>query len=272
IELSKMVFNDDYDHPDNLEYILESVLMPSDKSLDFKHLQDEYSSVLLNQCQCMGSCENKDSCPHGTQFEYDSEGKELILKSIGEKSDIPVIECNDLCGCNPNTCLNRLVQYGPRRNLEIFQSEIYGSKGLRSTVKIPGGAYICEYAGELLTHSEARRRLRINEELGLMNYVLVLNEYSNDEKQQVTIVDPSKRGNIGRYLNHSCEPNCQIVAVRTDCPIPKIGIFAGRGIQAGEELCFHYGGEGQSKNINNGRPCLCAAPNCTGFMPNTAIE
>jgi len=115
------------------------------------------------------------------------------------------------------------VQYGPRKNLEIFDSPVYGSKGLRTTINIPEGGYICEYAGELLTASEAKRRLKINEELGLMNYVLVLNEYTSETKQQVTIVDPSRRGNIGRYLNHSCQPNCHIAAVRIDCPIPKIG-------------------------------------------------
>ncbi|XP_037728291.1 probable histone-lysine N-methyltransferase set-23 [Drosophila subpulchrella] len=259
---------DDYEHPDSLEYILESVLMPSDGSLDFKTLADEYNSVLLNQCQCNGACEKSEICPHGGQYEYPRDGVELVLK----KSSNPVIECNDLCKCSRNTCSNRLVQYGPRKNLKIFDSPVYGSKGLRTTVNIPEGGYICEYAGELLTASEAKRRLNINEELGLMNYVLVLNEYTSETKQQVTIVDPSRRGNIGRYLNHSCEPNCNIAAVRIDCPIPKIGIFAARDIRAQEELCFHYGGEGEYKKFAYGKTCLCAAPNCTGFMPNTAIE
>ncbi|XP_052835081.1 probable histone-lysine N-methyltransferase set-23 [Drosophila gunungcola] len=262
-----MAFNDDYEHPDSLEYILESVLMPNDDSLEFKHLADEYNSVLLNQCSCHGDCEKNEICPHGSQYENPTEGRELLLKQFS----IPVVECNDFCKCSRNTCSNRLVQYGPRKNLEIFDSLVYGSKGLRTKEKILRGAFICEYAGELLTTSEATRRLKINEELGWMNYVLVLNEHTSEQKQQVTIVDPSRRGNIGRYLNHSCEPNCQIAAVRIDCPLPKIGIFAGRDIPAWEELCFHYGGEGQYKKVNNGKNCLCAAATCTGFMPNTEI-
>ncbi|KAH8306130.1 hypothetical protein KR018_002152, partial [Drosophila ironensis] len=261
-------------HPDNVEYILESVLMPSDESLEFLHLQEDYNSVLLNQCHCKeSSCENTGICPHGGQYGYDTTTKELILKQSGEGIPFPIIECNNSCACIEKSCFNRRVQYGPRAYLEIFHSPIYGSKGLRTTARIPRGAYICEYAGELLTANEAKKRLETNEQLGLMNYVLVLNEYASAAKKQVTIVDPSRRGNIGRYLNHSCEPNCQIAAVRVDCPIPKIGIFAARDIAAQEELCFHYGGEGQQlKNLNHGRTCLCAAPNCTGFMPNTAIE
>ncbi|XP_016961607.1 probable histone-lysine N-methyltransferase set-23 [Drosophila biarmipes] len=265
---SETALCDDYEHPDNLEYILESVLMPSDGSSEFTSLADEYNSVLLNQCQCNGACEKSDICPHGGQYEYPKDGLELVLR----KSSSPVIECNDLCKCSRNTCSNRLVQHGPRNNLEIFDSPIYRSKGLRTSANVPAGGYICEYAGELLTADEAKRRLEINEELALMNYVLVLNEYSSEKKQQVTIVDPSRRGNIGRYLNHSCEPNCHIAAVRIDCPIPKIGIFAARDIRAQEELCFHYGGEGQYKKLTCGKTCLCAAPTCTGFMPNTAIE
>ncbi|XP_016985006.1 probable histone-lysine N-methyltransferase set-23 [Drosophila rhopaloa] len=262
-----MAFNDDYEHPDSLEYILESVLMCNDKSLEFNHLADDYNSVLLNQCLCNGDCQKSEICPHGGHYEYSTDGRELLLK----KSSNPVIECHNLCKCSKNTCSNRLVQNGPRKNLEIFDSPVYGSKGVRTSENIPRGAFICEYAGELLTSHEAKRRLIINEELGSMNYVLVLNEYTSEKKQQVTIVDPSTRGNIGRYINHSCEPNCHIAAVRIDCPIPKIGIFAARDIPAREELCFHYGGEGQYKRVNDGKTCLCAAPTCTGFMPNTEI-
>ncbi|KAH8293735.1 hypothetical protein KR054_003583 [Drosophila jambulina] len=269
---SEIDFEDDYEHPDGVEYILESVLMPNDGSVEFQRLEEEYNSVLLNPCQCQGSCDNNETCSHGGQYKYGPDGKELLLCN-SEHSPKPVIECNSLCECNTNSCSNRLVQYGPRKNLEVFDSPIYGSKGLRSTVNIPSGAFISEYAGELLTTNEAKRRLEANEMLGEMNYVLVLNEYTSDEKQQVTIVDPSRRGNIGRYLNHSCEPNCHIAAVRIDCPIPKIGIFAARDIKAQEELCFHYGGEeGQYVKTNNGKTCLCATPSCTGYMPSTAID
>ncbi|XP_022217095.2 probable histone-lysine N-methyltransferase set-23 [Drosophila obscura] len=275
---SRIAVNDDYEHPDNLEYILESVLMPSEDSLDFIQLKNEYNSVILQQCQCEGSCSSNERCSHGGAYRYCPDGKELVQRQTKEKGSIPIMECNAFCDCRPDFCTNRLVQHGPRANLEVFNSTTYKSKGVRTKVNIPCGAFICEYAGEILTISEAKRRLAINEKLGLMNYVLVLNEYTEtddcrEEKRQVTIVDPSQRGNIGRYINHSCEPNCQIAAVRIDCPIPKICIFAARNILAQEELSFHYGGEDHhvEDQASDSKPCLCAADSCAGVMPYTAI-
>ncbi|KAM8703491.1 hypothetical protein ACLKA7_008161 [Drosophila subpalustris] len=122
--------------------------------------------------------------------------------------------------------------------------------GLRTTVDIPCGAFICEYAGELLT---------------------LENNTDCRQPTQTTIVDPSRRGNIGRYLNHSCEPNCEVLAVRINSPIPKIGIFAKQNISANVELCFHYGGEEFFNGFSEGKPCLCTARNCTGVLPNTRV-
>ncbi|XP_034130112.1 histone-lysine N-methyltransferase SETMAR [Drosophila guanche] len=271
---SRIIVNDDYEHPDNIEYILESVLMPSEDSLDFIQLKNEYNSLILHQCQCdKGDCSR---CSHGGAYEYCPKGKELIQRQSKESCSIPILECNSLCDCRLDFCTNRLVQYGPRENLEVFNSATFKSKGVRTKVNIPCGAFICEYAGEILTISEAKRRLVNNKELECMNYVLVLNEYTKtddcrEEKRQVTIVDPSRRGNIGRYINHSCEPNCQIAAVRIDCPIPKICIFAARNIHAHEELCFHYGGEDQQVDqASDSKTCLCTADSCAGFMPNSS--
>ncbi|XP_017855953.1 PREDICTED: probable histone-lysine N-methyltransferase set-23 isoform X3 [Drosophila arizonae] len=93
----------------------------------------------------------------------------------------------------------------------------------------------------------------------------------DDYNSQLTLSYPSKRGNIGRYLNHSCQPNCKILPVRTNCPIPKIGIFAKRDILANEELCFHYAGGDSYNGMLNGKPCLCGSTYCNGFIPNTQI-
>ncbi|XP_004524324.1 histone-lysine N-methyltransferase SETMAR isoform X2 [Ceratitis capitata] len=141
--------------------------------------------------------------------------------------------------------------------------------GLLTTGNIPKGGFICEYAGEILTRNEASRRINLNEQNLGMNYILVMNEQREEgNSTNITIIDPSKKGNIGRYLNHSCDPNCEIRSVRVDCPIPKIAIFAKRDISAGEELCFHYnGGQIEKQPKFEGKTCLCGAVNCAGFMP-----
>lgn len=48
---------------------------------------------------------------------------------------------------------------------------------------------------------------------------------NNVGKHLQTFIDPSRKGNIGRYLNHSCDPNCEILSVRIDGPIPRLGMY-----------------------------------------------
>lgn len=224
--------NDDYDHLDNdLEYILENVLSENirenvNENNDCKRLHDLFNSFLLNKCECeeveYPQCSK---CLHGSNYIYDKQFQELVLSDSENRIDV-IYECSQMCSCKPGNCMNRLVQYGPRKFLKIVDSFQYGSKGLITTCDIPKNAFICEYAGELLTMQEAKMILRQNELQNNMNYVLFLKEScptSESNSEILTIVDPSRRGNIGRYINHSCDPNCHIKSVRIDCPIPKIG-------------------------------------------------
>ena len=66
-------------------------------------------------------------------------------------------------------------------------------------------------------------------------------------------VDGSPRSNVARYINHSCDPNCE-----TDIEDEKIFVYASRAIDIGEELAFDYGEEYFDEFI---RPygCKCAA-------------
>jgi hypothetical protein len=57
----------------------------------------------------------------------------------------------------------------------------------------------------------------------------------------LTIIDPTLFGNIGRYLNHSCDPNIHVLPVRINSLVPRAAMFALRNIQAGEELVYDYG-------------------------------
>lgn len=225
--------NDDYDHLDNdLEYILENVLSERiienvNENNECKILYDLFNSLLLNKCDCEEGMVHKicSKCYHGSNYTYDEKFQELIL-NISDKHTEVIYECSQLCSCKPENCMNRLVQYGPRKFLKIVDSSQYGSKGLITTRDVPKGAFICEYAGELLTKQEAKIILRQNEIQNNMNYVLFLKELSTSRESNreiLTIIDPSRKGNIGRYINHSCDPNCHIISVRIDCPIPKVG-------------------------------------------------
>lgn len=82
------------------------------------------------------------------------------------------------------------------------------------------------------------------------------------------VMDAKSIGNIGRYLNHSCNPNCfvQNCFVDThDLRFPWVAFFSNGHIQAGEELCWDYNyqvDQVQGKEIY----CQCAAENCRGRL------
>lgn len=220
--------SDDYEHTDKtIEYVLENVL--SNETIEsgnrecFK-LKELYNSILENTCNCESY--NCLTCVHGSSYVLDERTGERVI-CFDRHSDL-IYECSHLCKCKVDRCHNRVVQFGPRKHLKVVNSHIFKSKGVITMADIPKGAFICEYAGELLTHSEAIKRLDENERNNKMNYILFLKEHClisgvEDDKELTTIVDPSRKGNIGRYLNHSCEPNCQIFSVRIDSPLPKIG-------------------------------------------------
>lgn len=240
-------FSDDYDHPDDqIEYIVENILMDPPASSTHSHevLADLYNSVYSTFCKCqLSSCgHTADSlCIHRANYTVHKSTStnqcELVLNPSRRSKDL-IYECSEHCLCDPLLCTNRLVQYGPRKHLKIVNISHLPAKtgditqlGLITTLAIPTGAFICEYAGEILTRDEVLARHNIRgQNNDSMNYIICLNEHSIDVSEDKasnqrlqTFIDPSRRGNIGRYLNHSCDPNCEILSVRIDGPLPKLG-------------------------------------------------
>lgn len=232
-------FDDEYEHLDStIIYDVECVLQTTNQhSVEFEQLRDHFNSLYANYCTCSKTKAAKniechtDDCKHGNNYMIrnandNSSHPELILNE-GRRSHDLIFECTDMCACNAN-CGNRLVQFGPRKNLAIANFAHLGKElGLITMNFIPKGAFICEYVGEILTTSEARKRLQENDATKQMNYILCLNEISTEDdaleqKTTQTFIDPTKRGNIGRYLNHSCDPNCGILSVRVNGAIPRI--------------------------------------------------
>lgn len=254
---------DDYEHlSDEVEYVLENVLQEDDKSNEFILLKELYNSNIVNSCECENCCEK---CTHGENYRF--EDNELILKDSRRSKDL-IYECSESCNCKQ--CFNKLVQYGPRCGLKIMNYEKKGC-GLISNKAIKKGSFICEYAGEVITKSEAIRRDQTNQTGGKMNYIFCLNEISSENGSSIqTFIDPSLKGNIGRYINHSCDANCDIISVRVDCVIPKVAIFANRNIPPSTEITFNYGHFEPEAKISKGdqKKCFCHSNNCRLYLPN----
>lgn len=280
--------DDDYDHVDtnNVEYIIENVLMekPSiTSSKSFENLSNLYNSFYDSYCNCAeetSNCSDSKSCYHGgcySIFLKNSNEKELILNKHRNVKDL-LYECNSQCSCSVKVCTNRLVQLGPRKYLKVINSKnITNQYGLSTEEFIPEGAFVCEYAGEILTESEALNRNIWNRNQDLKNYLICLNEHLTSRCTDVddgepsatpqciqTFIDAGRKSNIGRYLNHSCDPNCEILSVRIDGPIPKLGIFARKNIFTTEELCFDYGDI--KSTLSNKQLCLCGTAKCRKYF------
>lgn len=95
------------------------------------------------------------------------------------------------------------------------------------------------------------------------------------------MVDAGLMGNESRFVNHSCDPNLEVVRWKlADYDEYQIGLFALRDIDAKEELCYDYGWQAfasidtkadaaEGEKPDNEAPrqrCLCAGPSCSGFF------
>lgn len=95
------------------------------------------------------------------------------------------------------------------------------------------------------------------------------------------VVDAGLMGNESRFVNHSCDPNVEVVRWKlADYDEYQIGLFALRDIDAKEELSYDYGWQAfasidtkadasEGDKVKDEVPkqrCLCAGPSCTGFF------
>ncbi|XP_073946223.1 histone-lysine N-methyltransferase SETMAR-like [Choristoneura fumiferana] len=275
------IMKDEYGHVNcTVMYVEENIPGTIEDTDEYTNLITNFNSQLTDHCNCDTNCV-KNTCKclsrsGGANYEFRDEDQSphILLnfkKYTGSSISFPLMECNSLCKCS-EYCGNRVVQKGPIKCLVVKPCTVSSKgMGLFTSKAIPKGTFICEYAGEVITPQQAAMRNQMNFEQGRMNYIFCLNEFSNSTLTQ-TIVDPSNFGNIGRYINHSCEPNCFIVPVRVESPLPKLAIFSNVDIPSNSEITFNYGSHimNLSKSIKNRKKCLCEKKNCIGYMPNEA--
>ncbi|CAI4231880.1 unnamed protein product [Auanema sp. JU1783] len=212
----------------------------------------------LQGCSCEDQCTSTSgcSCLLGAEDNYSSE------KIYEEKlSGAPVIECGENCRCLSN-CANRMLQHGITLKLEVFVHQNGKGFGVRAAELIKRGSFVCQYAGEIIGKEEVELRATTRR---FHNYVFTVKEHCNGDTN-FTYIDPKYRGNLARFINHSCEPNLLIVPVRVSRPVPLIGLFASRDIDIGEELSYDYG---LPEQMNNLKKCLCGTASCRGYLPTT---
>ncbi|XP_060526174.1 probable histone-lysine N-methyltransferase set-23 [Cylas formicarius] len=226
-------------------------------------------------CQCLNECSLVNGCTcvqqSGSYYSYKAL-LDLASYVLNDKPTArPTYECNDQCSCCDLLCGNKLIQCGPRKNLtvKLCSNETKG-EGLFTESAIGSGNFICEYAGEIISESEASARYKINANAKKMNYIFCIDEYFGD-KNVKTFIDPMYYGNIGRYVNHSCEPNSTMVIARINETVPILSLFASRDIEPGEEITYDYGitdvSHLEEPSETDRTKCLCNSNKCRKFLP-----
>jgi uncharacterized protein len=107
----------------------------------------------------------------------------------------------------------------------------------------------------------ARRQFRKGQTLGRMQGEVV----TGDDYDPDYCVDLGKAGVLEpaapfRFLNHCCEPNCELVEWQTDGD-PEIWVYAVRTIRQGDELTIDY-----AWHADAAIPCLCGSERCRGYV------
>ena len=138
---------------------------------------------------------------------------------------------------------------------EVRHSPVHGL-GAFALRRIRKGARIVEYLGERVSHLEADRRYESKDANDAHTFLFIVDSR--------TVIDAGVDGNEARFLNHSCNPNCESVIEKR-----RVYIEAVRTIEPGEELTYDYQiqrEEDDPPGIEEVFACRCGFAQCRGTM------
>ena len=137
----------------------------------------------------------------------------------------------------------------------VRRSSIQGRGGFASR-NIAAGERIVEYGGERISWKEADTRYDDDAQRRHHTFLFAVTSR--------TVIDGAVQGNDARFINHSCDPNCEPIAFGDH-----MWIVAVRDIRPGEELAYDYAIELDEPHTPARKrrfPCACEARNCRGSI------
>lgn len=162
-------------------------------------------------------------------------------EKLNKKTGMPATECAS--------------STSKKRAFEVRGSAVHG-KGVFATREILKGTKVLEYKGEIIDWEEAQRRHPHDPEQPNHTFFF--------QRDDGTVIDGGVKGNAAKWINHSCEPNCE-----TEEKKGRIFVYALQDIQAGEELNYDYGlvlDGRHTKKVKAEYACRCGKPKCRGTM------
>jgi len=134
--------------------------------------------------------------------------------------------------------------------------------GVFARADIPKGTRIMEYVG-----------IKVDKEAGDMILGHTFEKHTNDPENHAGTyifeiddtwdLDGDIPDNDGKYINHSCDPNCEV-----DIIDGRVWIDTIKEIKKGEEITYNYGFELNEKDIYDFKkhPCRCGSEKCVGYI------
>ena len=174
-------------------------------------------------------------------------GEECLNRSL-------FYECEPaLCPCGAG-CANRRFQRREQAAVEMRRAGRKGA-GLYATAPLPRGAFVTEYVGEVLDEAVYAARKAVYAAAGARHFYFM-------SLTGAEVIDAAQRGSLGRFVNHSCEPNCETQKWMVAGELC-IGLFTLREVAPHEELTFDYNFE---RYGDKPMRCLCGAAACCGWI------
>jgi SET domain-containing protein len=139
--------------------------------------------------------------------------------------------------------------------MRVRRSRVHG-RGAFALRRIRKGTRVIEYLGDRITHRQADLRYQDKSDRDNHTFLFIVDRGA--------VIDGGVNGNDARFINHSCDPNCESVIDDR-----RVFIEAIRTIRPGEELTYDYQ-IGRDRNdppdVDEIFACRCGANKCRGSM------
>ncbi|ORX40448.1 hypothetical protein BD324DRAFT_658455 [Kockovaella imperatae] len=205
------------------------------KDLGLSREQDE-----MMVCDCVYDKHDPDAKPCGPYS--DCINRAIFIECLAE-------ECRAKSQCQNQRFTKR--QYAP---VQIVLTEMKGY-GLRAEENIAAGTLMYEYIGEVVQEKTFRKRMQQYADQGIKHFYFMM-------LQKEEYIDATMKGGIGRFANHSCNPNSEVQKWVVGRRL-RMGIFTKRDVLQGEEITFNYNVD---RYGHDAQTCYCGEPNCVGTI------
>lgn len=171
------------------------------------------------------------------------------------------IECDPkTCSCDTAKCNNMKMRKNIMVKVERFKTEEKGW-GVRAKEFIPKEAFVMEYVGEVIKESSFKKQLATRYHSYQHSFCVKLGDG--------LVINGYEKGNICRFVNHSCRPNCKLEKWAVDGST-RLALYSQKDIQEGDELSYDYNFE--SFNPLENQICKCRSDDCRGFISRKCVQ